>query len=422
MTWIDPQQPAKPRRRRLPWLFAPPLLVIFAAVAWLIWRSLSISSPADLLPNLSLRRDEPPTETSESAAPTAVATTALAPTAVIPTAVVVREPAYEPPPLLSEGARAALLTAPLEWGREGRASHPYAAAALSHNPYLPFTIIPERPRDTVIQHSVREGETLDSIAARYGLEVETLAWSNNVRYVQVIYPGEEVTVLPVDGVYHIVRGGQTVADIAERYEVEAHDILDSSFNRFATGTTAATPLPSNMRLVVPGGVGEAILWQPTVTIQHGAGSSAGDITGATVAYYGGAGSCGQVVNPGGGAAWVRPMALGTYTWVRGYSLIHSGIDLAAVPGTPVLAANGGRVIFAGWNDYGYGYTIVLAHGPFTTLYGHLSEIYVGCRQDVAPGQIIGGVGNTGNSSGPHLHFEIRYGTDSPQDPSYTFSF
>ena len=177
-----------------------------------------------------------------------------------------------------------------------------------------------------------------------------------------------------------------------------------------------------MRLVVPGGVGEAILWQPTVTIQHGAGSSAGDLTGATVAYYGGSGSCGQVVNPGGGAAWVRPMALGTYTWVRGYSLIHSGVDLAAVPGAPVLAANGGRVIFAGWNDYGYGYTIVLAHGPFTTLYGHLSEIYVSCRQDVSPGQIIGGVGNTGNSSGPHLHFEIRYGTDSPQDPSYTFSF
>ena len=335
---------------------------------------------------------------------------------------VVRAPAYQPPPLLSEGARAALLSAPLGWEGEGRASHPYAATALSHNPYLPYTIIPERPRDSVVEHVVQEGETLDSIADQYGLQVETLAWSNNVRYVQVIYPGEEVTVLPVDGVYHIVRGGQTVADIAERYEVESHDILDSPFNRFATGTSAATPLPSNMRLVVPGGVGEAILWQPTVTIQHGAGSSAGDLTGATVAYYGGSGSCGQVVNPGGGAAWVRPMALGTYTWVRGYSLIHSGVDLAAVPGAPVLAANGGRVIFAGWNDYGYGYTIVLAHGPFTTLYGHLSEIYVSCRQDVSPGQIIGGVGNTGNSSGPHLHFEIRYGTDSPQDPSYTFSF
>ena len=419
MTWIDPRQPARPRRRRLLWLFAPLLLVSFAAAAFFVWRALAISSPAEILPSLSLRRQEPSAVAPDSGEPPTVAATDSAPTAVIPTAVV-RAPAYQPPPLLSEDARAALLAAPLE--RERPASHPYAATGLSHNPFLPYTIIPERPRDTVIQHHVQEGETLDSIAAQYGLQVETLAWSNNVRYVQVIYPGEEVTVLPVDGVYHIVRGGQTVTQIAERYEVAAHDILDSSFNRFATGTTAATLLPSNMRLVVPGGVGEAILWQPTVTIQHGAGSSAEDITGATVAYYGGSGSCGQVVNPGGGAAWVRPMALGTYTWVRGYSLIHSGVDLSAAPGTPVLAANGGRVIFAGWNDYGYGYTIILAHGPFTTLYGHLSEIYVSCRQDVAPGQIIGGVGNTGNSTGPHLHFEIRYGTDSPQDPSYTFSF
>lgn len=414
MTWIDPRQrPAT--GRRLLWLLLPIMLVILIGGAALIWLVLSESSPADLLPNSSLLRPSPTGDAPESADRTTAIPTATAaddaPAFVHPTA----EPL---PPVLSEEARMTLLAAPLVRA----AAHPYAAASLSHNPYLPYTIIPERPRDSVIQHLVQEGETLDSIAALYGLQVETLAWSNNVRYVQVIYPGEEVTILPVDGVYHIVRGGQTIADIAERYEVEPRVILESPFNRFATGTSAATPLPSNMRLVVPGGVGEAILWQPTVVIQHGAGSSGDDITGATVAYYGGAGSCGQVVNPGGGAAWVRPMALGTYTWVRGYSLIHSGIDLAAPPGTPIYAANGGRVIFAGWNDYGYGYTIVLAHGPFTTLYGHLSEIYVSCRQDVAPGQIIGGVGNTGNSSGPHLHFEIRYGTDSPQDPSYTFSF
>ncbi len=411
MTWIDPRQRPTSGRRSL-WLLLPILLVIAAGGAALIWFVLSGAPSADPLPNSSLGPSL--TRVAPDAADRSTAPPTAAPAFVRSTA----QPLPPSWPVLSEEARLTLLAAPLVRS----AAHPYAAASLSHNPYLPYTIIPERPRDSVIQHLVQEGETLDSIAARYGLQVETLAWSNNVRYVQVIYPGEEVTVLPVDGIYHIVRGGQTVADIAERYEVEPRAILESPFNRFATGTSAATSLPSNMRLVVPGGVGEAILWQPTVTIQHGAGSSGDDITGATVAYYGGSGSCGQVVNPGGGAAWVRPMALGTYSWVRGYSLVHSGIDLAANPGTPVLAANGGRVIFAGWNDYGYGYTIVLAHGPFTTLYGHLSEIYVGCRQDVAPGQIIGGVGNTGNSSGPHLHFEIRYGTDSPQDPSYTFSF
>ena len=269
---------------------------------------------------------------------------------------------------------------------------------------------------------MREGETLESIADLYGLQVETLAWSNNYRYIQVIYPGERVTILPVDGVYHKALGGQTIAEIAERFGVEAEAILNSSFNRFASGTTAETPLPSNMRLVVPDGVGEAIVWSPgNVVLEGTVGSGAGQ-SGSTIAFYGGSGSCGQVVNPGGGAAWVRPMAAGSYTVTRGYSLIHSGIDLASYPGAPVFAANSGRVIFAGWNNNGYGYLIVLAHGPFLTLYGHLSQVNVGCRQDVSGGQQIGGVGNTGNSSGPHLHFEIRYGPDSPQDPAYTIGF
>ena len=325
---------------------------------------------------------------------------------------------HQPPPVLSAAARATLLATPIA----APASLPFTAASLPRALLLPYTIIPERPREKIIEYVVQEGDTLESIAAQYGLLTETLAWSNNHRYVQVIYPGERVVVLPVDGVYHSVRGAQTIAEIATRYEVEPNDILDSPYNQLATGTTAQTALASNMRLVVPGGVGEAIVWTPTVIIEQGSGSSADGLTGSTIAFYGGGGSCGAVGNPGGGAAWVRPIALGSYSWVRGYSLIHSGVDLAAAPGTPVYAANGGRVIFAGWNDYGYGYTIVLAHGPFLTLYGHLSEIHVGCRQNVQPGQLIGGVGNTGNSSGPHLHFEIRYGVDSPQDPSYTIAF
>ncbi|MBE0690682.1 MAG: M23 family metallopeptidase, partial [Anaerolineae bacterium] len=79
------------------------------------------------------------------------------------------------------------------------------------------------------------------------------------------------------------------------------------------------------------------------------------------------------------------------------------------------------VIFRGWNSFGYGYAIVLAHGPFTTVYGHLSDINVSCGQSVSPGQVIGGSGNSGNSSGPHLHFEIRY-NDIVQDPTTVMAF
>jgi murein DD-endopeptidase MepM/ murein hydrolase activator NlpD len=110
-----------------------------------------------------------------------------------------------------------------------------------------------------------------------------------------------------------------------------------------------------------------------------------------------------------------------YSVSRGYASWHTGIDLAANPGTPVKAANGGVVIFAGWNNWGYGNTIVLSHGPFTTVYGHLSSINVGCGQLVSSGQVIGGVGSSGNSSGPHLHFEIRY-LDVPQNPTATIAF
>jgi murein DD-endopeptidase MepM/ murein hydrolase activator NlpD len=127
----------------------------------------------------------------------------------------------------------------------------------------------------------------------------------------------------------------------------------------------------------------------------------------------------MVDNPGGGAAWVRP--IDSYTWMRGFAAWHPAVDVAASEGTPVKAANSGRVIFAGWSNWGYGYAVVLAHGPFTTLYAHMSEISVNCGDTVSAGQRIGATGNTGNSSGPHLHFEVRY-DDVPQDPTLSVGF
>jgi murein DD-endopeptidase MepM/ murein hydrolase activator NlpD len=114
---------------------------------------------------------------------------------------------------------------------------------------------------------------------------------------------------------------------------------------------------------------------------------------------------------------------GGYVITRGFASWHAGIDLAAPVGTQVKAANGGRVIFSGWDSFGYGYMIAIVHGPTITLYAHLSEYYTNCGQDVVAGQVIGAVGNTGNSSGPHLHFEIR-GTSSnqTQDPAGIISF
>jgi murein DD-endopeptidase MepM/ murein hydrolase activator NlpD len=87
--------------------------------------------------------------------------------------------------------------------------------------------------------------------------------------------------------------------------------------------------------------------------------------------------------------------------------MHTGIDLAASTGTPIRAADGGKVIFAGWNG-AYGYSVTIDHGGNrTTLYGHCSKLLVSVGDSVYQGQHIANVGNTGRSTGPHLHFEIR---------------
>ncbi len=92
--------------------------------------------------------------------------------------------------------------------------------------------------------------------------------------------------------------------------------------------------------------------------------------------------------------------------ITGQYKLHTGVDINVGYGTPVYAADGGTVILAGWNG-GYGNCIVISHGNgITTLYGHLSSIIVSSGQSVSQGQTIGYVGSTGNSTGPHLHWEV----------------
>jgi murein DD-endopeptidase MepM/ murein hydrolase activator NlpD len=90
---------------------------------------------------------------------------------------------------------------------------------------------------------------------------------------------------------------------------------------------------------------------------------------------------------------------------------HKGWDIAAGEGTPIYAVADGTVKFAGWNNQGYGNLVVIDHGDFQTLYAHLSSVSVGAGNSVVQGQVVGGMGNTGFSTGPHLHFEIRLGSD-----------
>lgn len=397
---MDETEPSPPGCQRLLGLA---LLLLAAA----------LTAAAALL--LVLPADEQPPAPPVPAAPQQVAEVSTdepaAPTITAPAALPAgADAAPDALPTLDPQTAAALLSAPLT------SAHKPDPLRVVRNPYEPFTVIPDRPRTEVITYTVREGDTIFGIAERFGLSPETIAWSNDRSIIGRLRPGRDIFVPPVDGVYHRVIGSSTIAEIAARYRVsDPYLVIDSEYNDLF-GVSPNTVLPSGTYIFIPGGQAEQIAWTPVVEREGGDARSSG---GNFVSFAPGEpGSCGRVANTGG-TFWSRP--IDAYSVTRGYTSWHTGIDLAANPGTPVKAANGGVVIFAGWNSWGYGNTIVLSHGPFTTVYGHLSSINVSCGQQVSSGQVIGGVGSSGNSSGPHLHFEIRY-LDVPQNPTATIAF
>jgi murein DD-endopeptidase MepM/ murein hydrolase activator NlpD len=123
---------------------------------------------------------------------------------------------------------------------------------------------------------------------------------------------------------------------------------------------------------------------------------------------------------GGGQCWgpvAAPVGSGYFVWPtdhhvlvgRNYSYWHPGLDLGGNLGDPLYASDSGAVVYSGWNNYGYGNLVIIDHGNgWHTLYAHFNEIYVACGEAVTQGQVIGAAGTTGNSTGPHLHFEMRY--------------
>jgi murein DD-endopeptidase MepM/ murein hydrolase activator NlpD len=290
----------------------------------------------------------------------------------------------------------------------------------------PLTILPLRSRSSVIAYVVKSGDTLRTIAEKFGLEQNTIIWSNDRFYVNAMRVGMDLNILPVDGVYHHVEEPQTIAEVAQSYDADPYAIIDSEFNNLF-GTTPQTVLPEGLYVVVPGGTGstEPIYWDPGIVMKSNEsfttdGSNpvgTGVRTGGETAEFavGDPGSCGEQTVYGGSPPTGAPI-WDKYTITQDYSWHHGGIDLAVPEGTRVYAAGGGTVIFSGWSTWGYGYTVVIAHGSTLSIYGHLNGAFVGCGQIVSAGQNIAVTGNSGRSSGPHLHFEIRGPSGVPVSP------
>ena len=235
---------------------------------------------------------------------------------------------------------------------------------------------------------VREADTLSQIALMYDVSAKTILWANNITNPEKIRPGDTLVILPITGVRHVVKAGDTVASIAKKYSesgATSQDIADTieeviAYNQLAS----AQDITVGDTIVIPDG-----------TIAPPPSPSPSRTSGAIAT---GAGSSG-FVNPLPGSVKTQG--------IHGYN----GVDLSGVSiGSPVVAASGGEVIVAkssGWNG-GYGSYVVVKHPNGTqTLYAHLSSVSVVPGQAVTKGQKIGGMGNTGRSTGPHLHFEVR---------------
>ena len=228
-------------------------------------------------------------------------------------------------------------------------------------------------------YTVRPEDSLSEIAEMFDVTTNTIMWANDINAANEIQPGDTLVILPVAGVRHIIKKGDSLESIAKKYDGDADEILE--FNRYVS----ADELVVGETIIVPGGAIQ-------VPVRSGAGAQPVSVTGAV------AGSAAGFSHPAPGAIKTQG--------IHGYN----AVDLAAGHGTAVRAAAAGEVIVSkssGWNG-GYGNYIVIRHPNGTqTLYAHLSSNAVGMGAYVAQGEVIGGMGNTGRSTGTHLHFEVR---------------
>lgn len=264
-------------------------------------------------------------------------------------------------------------------------------------------------RRDILEYVVGEGDSLFSISKKFDLEPETVFWANYDTLggsADSIAPGVKLVIPPYDGVYYKWKAGDTFQSIADKFYVDKDEILQSPYNNLDLTDPQVQP---DSYIMIPGGKEEIVDWFANLTQISSTGSSY-IVSGE----YGCANNGGAV----GDGFFGNPVAGSTVIGNDFIPGVHDGIDLGSESSNTVTAADDGVVIYAGWSNGGYGNTVLIDHGNgFQSVYAHLSAITVSCGQSVSQGSQIGVVGSTGNSTGPHLHFEIRYNgvADNPHN-------
>lgn len=234
---------------------------------------------------------------------------------------------------------------------------------------------------TISLYVVRKGDTLGEIARMYGVSTNTIRWANDIS--GGLREGQSLLILPVSGVRHVAKKGDTLASVAKMHNADLQEV--ATFNDLPLDAKLA----AGDVVIVPNG--EVTVPEVSTKTRVAKGNPLRGASGL----------------PAYGGYYADPLPGHTKTQgLHGWN----GVDLATYYGAPVLAAANGVVIVAresGWNG-GYGSYVVIAHENGTqTLYGHLSSLAVQSGETVTQGQHIGNEGNSGRSTGPHLHFEVR---------------
>ncbi len=247
-------------------------------------------------------------------------------------------------------------------------------------------------KDQIFLYTIQQGDTLSGVAASFGVTVNTILWANNIRDPKSIKVGDELVILPVTGIQYKVKKGDTLDSIVKQFKPKDEDITHEdflteiiSFNGLAIGEI----LETGSVIIIPEG-------EFTSPVQQQKPGSKPISNSTSFVQY-----------PEYRGYYLRPIIGGRRSrGIHGYN----GVDLANICGFPVLASASGSVIVArtsGWNG-GYGKYIVIAHPNGTqTLYAHMQILSVSVGQSVVQGFKIGQIGSTGNSTGCHVHFEIR---------------
>lgn len=260
-----------------------------------------------------------------------------------------------------------------------------------------LTTVPEsRKRAEAFTYTIQGGDTLSSIGNKFKISTDALKYVNGLTDNSILQVGQDLTIPPVSGLIHTVESGDTLSSIASKYSVPAQAVADFNYILDTSSLAVGT------ELVIPG----AEVPEPVIVVP------------ATPAIPGSVGSLAAPAPSSSFCVWPSSVRLLT----QYFSWYHNGVDIACPRGTampPLFACTGGTVVRSGWDPWGLGLHVRIDHGNgYETVYGHMSRIDVGYGESVSRGQVIGLMGNTGRSTGPHVHFMVKYNGISQNPLNY----